>query len=131
MKTRRFLLDTQAFLYAAQAQGPLSRSARQAILHPDNALFISLVSVWEMQIKLSLGKLKLPLSLPEAIQRAVTELGVEFLTLQPEHIFQLEHLPLHHRDPFDRLLIAQAQVERMALLSGDTMFDRYEVTRVW
>jgi PIN domain nuclease of toxin-antitoxin system len=84
-----------------------------------------------MQIKLSLGKLKLPVPLPQAIQRGVADMGLEILPLHAEHIYKLSDLPFHHRDPFDRLLIAQALYEQMPILTNDDAFDAYGITRIW
>jgi PIN domain nuclease of toxin-antitoxin system len=128
---KRLLLDAQAFLFAAGNEDRLSAKASAAIVHRDTALHLSLVSVWEMQIKIDLGKLKLPISLPAAIQKAVTELGLELLSLRLEHVYGLALLPFHHRDPFDRLLISQAIHEDMQVVSNDPAFDRYKVTRLW
>jgi PIN domain nuclease of toxin-antitoxin system len=127
----RYLLDTQTFLVAAQADGPLTPRAKNTLLRADHALYLSLISLWEMQIKISLGKLRLPVSLSETVQRAVTELGLEILPLLLEHIYQLGDLPWHHRDPFDRLLIAQALSEQMVLVGSDPMFEKYGVRRLW
>ncbi len=127
----RYLLDTQTFLVAAQADGPLSTRAKNALLRADHTLYLSLISLWEMQIKLGLGKLRLTVSLSEAVQRAVSDLGLEILPLQLEHIYQLGELPWHHRDPFDRLLAAQALAERMVLVGSDQIFERYGIRRLW
>ena len=131
MKPRRLLLDTQAFILAAQGNKNLPRKAEIALLKQDQTPYLSLVSLWEMQIKMSLGKLKLPVSLPEAVQRAVKEISLEILPLQAEHIYTLGNLPFHHRDPFDRLLIAQAIHEQMPIVGNDAEFDKYEITRIW
>jgi PIN domain nuclease of toxin-antitoxin system len=128
---RRYLLDTQAFILASQTADSLSARARVALLQPDSTLFLSLVSLWEMQIKIDLKKLRLPVSLPEAVQRAVTDIGLELMPLHPEHVYKLGHLPFHHRDPFDRLLVAQALYERMPIIGNDTAFDAYGVERLW
>ena len=131
MKSRGLLLDTQTFLLAAQEDKSLPPRARHSFLNRRHALYLSLVSVWELQIKLSLGKVRLPVSLPEAVQKAVTDAGVELLPLQLEHLYRLGALPFHHRDPFDRLLAAQALHEQLILLSGDRAFDVYGVERLW
>ena len=128
---RRFLLDTQAFILAAQAEGALSDKAGDIILNPQSELYLSVVSLWEMQIKMSIGKLKLPVSLREAVQKAVTEIGLEILPLLIDPIYRLETLPFHHRDPFDRLLIAQALHERIPIISSESTFDNYKVERIW
>ena len=127
----RFLLDTQVFILAAHEGGKLSKKGRAALLQRDHTLFLSLVSVWEMQIKMKLGKLKFPMSLQDAVQCGITELGIELLPLRIDHIFKLDDLPMHHRDPFDRLLIAQSLQERMTIISNDHAFDTYGVTRIW
>jgi len=131
VKPRRLLLDTQAFILASRGAKSLPRKAGAALLSRDMSVYLSLVSLWEMQIKISLGKLKFPVSLPQAIQRAVSDIGLEMLSVQAEHIYKLSDLPFHHRDPFDRLLIAQALHEQMPIVSGDTSFDAYGVARLW
>jgi PIN domain nuclease of toxin-antitoxin system len=131
VKYRGLLLDTQTFLLAAQEEKSLSPKARHMFMDKRQALYLSLVSVWELQIKLSLGKVRLPVSLPEVVQRAVTDAGVELLPLQLEHIYRLGALPFHHRDPFDRLLAAQALHEQLVLLGSDKAFDIYGVNRLW
>ena len=131
MKPQRVLLDTQAFVLAAQGAKSLSHKAESMLLNKGITAYLSLVSLWEMQIKLSLEKLKLPVSLPEAVQRAVTDIGLEILPLQADHIYKVSELPFHHRDPFDRLLIAQALHEQMVILGSDAAFDAYGVTRLW
>jgi PIN domain nuclease of toxin-antitoxin system len=128
---RRLLLDTQAFVLAAEGEKVLSPKARTALLHQETDIYLSLVSLWEMQIKLGLGKLKLPVSLPMAVQKAVTGVGLEILPLQAEHIYKLSDLPFHHRDPFDRLLIAQALHEQMVVIGNDSAFDAYGIERIW
>jgi len=128
---KRFLLDTQAFLLAADPTAHFSSKIRALLLSTENFLYLSLVSVWEMQIKIGLKKLSLPVGLPEAIQAGVSQLGIELLPLQVEHIYQLSDLPLHHRDPFDRLLIAQALCEKLTIIGGDSAFDKYKVDRIW
>ena len=127
----RYLLDTQAFILAAQDEKAPSAKTRAVLLSRKNTAYLSVVSIWEMQIKLTLEKLKLPVSLPQAVQRAVTDLGLEILPLQLEHIYKLAELPFHHRDPFDRLLIAQALQEEFSVLGNDASFDAYGVIRIW
>ena len=129
--SKRFLLDTQAFILAAEGDSALPPKARTVFLNQDATLYLSLVSLWEMQIKLSLGKLKLPVSLPETVQRAVTDIGLELLPLHADHIYTLAELPFHHRDPFDRLLVAQALNEQMPILGNHAALDHYGITRIW
>ena len=127
---RRFLLDTQVFLLAAQENGRLSQKVRTILLQTPISTYLSLVSLWEIQIKLGTGKLKLPVSLSAAVQRGVSDMGLEILPLQLEHIYRLASLPFHH-STLDRLLIAQALHEQMVLLTSDKQFDAYGVDRLW
>ncbi len=121
------LLDTHSFLWWDGEPEKLSVSARTACEDDDNTLFLSLVSIWEMQIKHQLGNLALRLPLPELIQEQQETNGLKLLPVSIEHIYQLSALPPHHRDPFDRLLIAQAQVEDFAIVTVDTMMPLYDV----
>lgn len=120
------LLDTHALLwYLAGDRRRIGKELRTRI--ESEATTVSSASVWEIAIKVSLGKLEAPPDLPDRIQR----LGFELLPVSAEHAWRVRNLPSHHRDPFDRLLIAQAQVERLPILSADPVFAAYEVRVVW
>jgi PIN domain nuclease of toxin-antitoxin system len=123
----RLLLDTQSLLALLSSDYYLSPAARTAMERPDARLIVSAVSVWEIAIKRAIGKLQAP---QDAIER-IEEAGGELLSITPRHAHATAALPLHHRDPFDRLLIAQAQLERCAIVSGDGAFPAYEVRVVW
>ncbi len=97
----------------------------------ENDLLLSLVSVWEMQIKIQLGKLQLQNPLPEILTTQQSINGSQMLPIHLNHIWALEGLPEHHRDPFDRLLIAQAIAVQRPIVSADSMFDRYPIQRGW
>jgi PIN domain nuclease of toxin-antitoxin system len=127
----RFLLDTHTFLWMTASPERLGPAARQRIESTAAEMVLSVASVWEMAIKSSLGKLELSQPIGEFVrqQLAVTRTGL--LDVRAEHALEVEGLPWHHRDPFDRLLIAQARVEAMPLLSGDPAFDAYDVERIW
>jgi PIN domain nuclease of toxin-antitoxin system len=125
----RFLLDTHTFIWWNLDLPPLPARILALIVDPQNTILLSLVSVWEMQVKLQVGKLTLPTSLPEIIEKQSEQLQLLPMTLA--HIFALEQLPMNHRDPFDRLLIAQAQVEDIPLLTHDTIFAKYPIRVVW
>ena len=127
----RVLLDTHAFLWWVGDDASLSRKARATIGDTSNECFISLVSVWEMAIKLSLGKLKLPEPIERFIPRQVLANGFVQLGIDFRHASKVATLAFHHRDPFDRLLIAQALEEKLPIVTADPMFKRYEVTRIW
>jgi PIN domain nuclease of toxin-antitoxin system len=109
----------------------LSANASVEVLVPENQLFLSVASVWELQIKIKLGKFSFSDPLEEVIAEQQKINGLEILPVQLSHALFLENLPLHHKDPFDRLLISQAIVENMTLVSGDADFVNYEVKLLW
>jgi len=125
------LLDTHVFIWLSLTPERLSERVTDLLMDETNLWFLSLVSVWEMQIKRQLGKLSLNLPLPELITSQQQTNGLQLLPIELNHIFTLENLPQFHRDPFDRLLIAQAITEQITLLSIDTVFDHYPVQRLW
>lgn len=125
------LLDTHVFIWLSLTPERLSERVTDLLMDETNLWFLSLVSVWEMQIKRQLGKLSLNLPLPELIASQQQTNGLQLLPIELNHIFTLENLPQFHRDPFDRLLIAQAITEQIPLLSIDTVFDHYPVQRLW
>ncbi len=127
----RLLLDTHAFLWWVEDAPALPRKARAAIANPGNECFLSLVSVWEMAIKLSLGKLKLPGAIERFIPQQLAENGFSQLPIDFRHVARVANLAFHHRDPFDRLLAAQAVEEELTIVSADRIFVKYGVPRVW
>ena len=108
----------------------LIRSIAQ-ISDESNEIWFSVASVWEMGIKVGLGKLPLPEPIDRYLASRMKELGARSLEIRADHAIQAGGLPLHHRDPFDRMLIAQAQVEGMTIVTADRMFDLYEVEILW
>lgn len=127
----KYLLDTHAFMWADSNSSQLSKSAKAEISDPDNMIFVSLVSIWEIQIKHQLGKLPLTGELNAIVERQQQENGIELLPIQLSHIIELDNLPLLHRDPFDRLLIAQARVGGLTLISHDSVMAQYPVQVLW
>jgi PIN domain nuclease of toxin-antitoxin system len=125
------LLDTHVFIWWTISPNRLSVKASELISNSNNALFLSLVSIWEMQIKIQLGKLRFDFPLAELIQRQQEVNHLNLLSIEPTHIYNLSGLPNHHRDPFDRLLIAQSIAEKIHLISIDKVFDEYSVNRIW
>jgi PIN domain nuclease of toxin-antitoxin system len=123
----KLLLDTQALLALLSSDFPLSPAARTAMGRPDAHVIVSAVSVWEIAIKRSTGKLDAPDDVIERIEEA----GAEMLTITAKHADATGPLPYHHRDPFDRLLIAQAKFEGCAIVTGDAAFKAYAVPIVW
>lgn len=126
----RLLLDTHAFIWHRNGSSRLSARVRNAICGGDNDIFISAVSLWEISIKVSLGKLELKKPLRELVE-IYTEGGADLLSITPEHAMAVATLPWHHRDPFDRMLIAQAQQENLTLATDDEMIQQYQVAWVW
>ncbi|UCF84697.1 MAG: type II toxin-antitoxin system VapC family toxin [Desulfobacteraceae bacterium] len=127
----KVLLDTHAFLWLVTGDYRLSEMARQTFLNTENMLFFSAASLWEICIKISLGKISLKRGWLQTIQDEMVVNAIQWLPIEMPHCAELTKLPFHHRDPFDRLLIAQAMVEDMQLLSRDTHLSAYAIKRVW
>ena len=125
------LLDTHAFLWFVGDSPRLSDKAKTLIEAEDSQPFLSIASLWEMAIKVSLGKLKLEQPFETFISQQLTLNGIGILNLSLEHTAAISTLPFHHRDPFDRLIAVQAKIEKMALISADAAFDAYEIERIW
>jgi PIN domain nuclease of toxin-antitoxin system len=119
----KLLLDTHAFLWWLSSPGELSQPAAAAIADRANEVQVSVISLWEIAIKWAIGKLHAPVDLASD----VTDAGFQLLPLTVEHIIATERLPLHHRDPLDRMLIAQAQLEGAALVTRDPQFPPYNL----
>lgn len=126
-----YLLDSHTFIWMDIAPEKVSLRVRHIIQDGGNNIFLSYGSVWEMQIKIALDKLNLNSGLAQTIVRQQEENNVQLLPIELDHIFILERLPLLHRDPFDRLLVAQAMVERIPILSSDSMIAQYEINVIW
>jgi len=124
------LLDTHVFLWFVAGDQRLSANARRAMEAADAELFLSAASIWEMAIKSSLGRLTLPLPLDEYIAEKLTQ-GFRVLPVDWAHTAAVEKMPFHHRDPFDRLLIAQATAEDLPLVSADPELRAYKVKLIW
>ena len=127
----RVLLDTHTFLWFLLEDPQLSSTAGDVIIDPTNDIEVSPATYWEIAIKISLGKYALPEPYDIFIEREIATNDFHILPIEPKHTAVLTTLPLHHRDPFDRLLIAQAMVEAIPILSVDPAFDAYPVTRLW
>lgn len=127
----RLLLDTHSFIWFFEGDSRLPLNARQLIADEDNNLLLSIASIWEMAIKTSIGKLTLSKSFERAINEHVLLSDIDVLGITVPHTFAVARMALHHRDPFDRIIIAQSLVEAIPLISGDPAFDQYGVTRIW
>jgi PIN domain nuclease of toxin-antitoxin system len=126
----RLLLDTHVLLWSAESPEKLSPKARRELENPTNILFFSAASIWEVAIKVSLQKLALSMSSQQLVEALV---GSDFteLPVSSAHAAKVASIPFHHRDPFDRLLVAQAEIEQMTLVSKDAILDAYEIRRLW
>jgi PIN domain nuclease of toxin-antitoxin system len=125
-----FLLDTHALLWLIQGNSQLSNRARAIITTDTNQLYLSIASLWEITIKLNIGKLKIDHTISE-IYTLLARFNIEILPINQSDLEQYLILPLHHRDPFDRLLIAQAIIKELPLVSTDSAFRAYPIQRIW
>jgi PIN domain nuclease of toxin-antitoxin system len=125
------LLDTHSFIWFVEDNPSLSSHARRLIEESTNDVFLSIASVWEMAIKVSLSKLDLNQPFDLFIPNQLLLNDITLLDITVSHTLRVATLPFHHRDPFDRLLIAQSQLEEMPLISIDSIFDAYGVNRLW
>jgi len=128
----KLLLDTQCWLWWFAQPERLSEEAIAHIADETNELWFSVASIWEMGIKVANGKLPLPEPIDGYISSRMVLLDVQYLEITAPHALRAAALPLHHRDPFDRMLIAQAQIEDMTLVSADSMFKQYsDISLLW
>jgi len=127
----RLLLDTHTFLWFIDGDTALSPYARQLIEDRTNERLLSIASLWEMAIKASLGRLTLALPFTGLVAEHVHGNAIELFEILPRHLDVLTTLPFHHKDPFDRMLIAQSQAENIPILSRDSAFDDYAIRRLW
>ncbi|GIV71213.1 type II toxin-antitoxin system VapC family toxin [Caldilinea sp.] len=127
----KLLLDTHTFIWWDSEPAKLSPRALALCQDRQNILLLSVVSLWEMQIKLQLGKLRLALPLQEIVESQRQINSIEILPVTLAHVLALDKLPVHHKDPFDRLLVVQAMVEEAVLVSGDPNITKYAVQVVW
>lgn len=122
------LFDTHSFIWWADEPRKLALTALQ---DEDNRLYLSDASIWEMQIKVQIGRMKLKMPLPDLIESQQRNNDVEILHITTEHILELDNLPFHHKDPFDRLLIAQSIIENFTVVTLDSEFPAYPAKLLW
>ena len=125
-----YILDTHAFLWFVSGDKQLPESAKRIIGNIDESCFLSVASLWEITIKLQNNKLDLGLSLKELFDFADRN-QIEIIPINYEHLLQLSKLPVHHNDPFDRLIIAQAISEELIIITRDKLFKNYKVKQIW
>lgn len=126
----KYLLDTHTLIWAFNGNKQLPENVINVIESPKSQIFVSIVSFWEIAIKRSLGKLDIE-STTENLLQEVQNSPIKIINIKPEYIFLLEKLPFYHKDPFDRLLIGTAKVEKLKIIGIDEAFDKYEIKRVW
>lgn len=126
-----YLLDTHVFIWLASEPTRVPEPVLFRLTQPDSKLFLSVASLWELAIKSSMGKLTLRVPLAELLRAQCEAMALGVLDVTRAHALGVEVLPFHHRDPFDRLLVAQAIHERLVIVSADTVLDDYPVERLW
>ncbi|MCJ8278578.1 MAG: type II toxin-antitoxin system VapC family toxin [Rivularia sp. ALOHA_DT_140] len=119
----KFLLDTHTLIWWLANDATLSQTARTAIANPDNLIFVSAASVWEIAIKKQIGKL----NTPDDLEAQIEQNDLQPLPINISHASYIEKLPLHHKDPFDRIIISQATCEKMKIITRDKKFNVYQV----
>ena len=125
------LLDSHSFIWWREEPRKLSPTAFSEISNPNNNVFLSVATVWELQIKIAINKFTIKGGMENAVKDEQQNNNFQILPIEFSHALYLENLPLHHKDPFDRLLISQAIVENMTLVSADTNFANYQVNLLW
>lgn len=131
MNGSRLLLDTHAFIWMTLEPEALSRLARAEIVRPQATKYVSIVSLWEIAIKTGLGKMHFDVPMQQLLDEFDRVGALHRLPIESAHLLRYTVLPMHHKDPFDRMLVAQALADDLTLVSGDESLDRYGVTRVW
>lgn len=126
-----YLLDTHTFLWFINDDASLSSTAKALIEDPENTIYLSVASIWEMAIKVSLEKLEMSSPFTDFIDEQLDENTIVLLNIKTTHTGIVITLPFHHRDPFDRLIIAQSKVEDIPIIGKDAIFDDYGIKRLW
>jgi PIN domain nuclease of toxin-antitoxin system len=127
----RLLLDTHALIWWASSSEQLPKKVLDLLEDADNRLFLSVASIWEMQIKCQNGKLELGKPLAQLVSNQQVSNGLKILLVEPSHVYALQGLPDVHRDPFDRIMIAQSIVEDLGFVSADHVLSGYPVRQIW
>ena len=127
----KLLLDTHAFLWINEDSGRLSQTVKDLCCSGEHEFYLSMASPWEMQIKNQLGKLSLVMPIEELVNKNRQQNNIQLLPIDLAHISNLEQLPAHHKDPFDRIIIAQAIIEGLTIVTVDHVFSDYSVPVIW
>lgn len=126
-----YLIDTHTFLWAISDDDRLSDAAKNIIEKVDQNIHISIASLWEISIKISIDKLELDEAFETLVPRELYNFEIKVIDIEIDHLSRLSSLPLHHRDPFDRLIISQSLEENYPVIGRDNKFDSYKVNRIW
>ncbi len=126
-----YLLDTHTFLWFINGDASLSSTAKALIEDPESTIYLSVASIWEMAIRVSLDKLEMPSPFTDFIDEQLSENTIILLNIKTAHTGIVATLPFHHRDPFDRLIIAQSKVEDIPVIGKDAIFNDYGIKRLW
>ncbi len=126
----KYLIDTQVLIWMFGDTHKLSPAAIKIVQDPKNNIIVSIASFWEVAIKSSLNKLKLPFELPKLVEETLSN-NIDLIDIQMTHILTVADLPFHHGDPFDRIIISQAISENTDIVSSDKVFDAYNINRIW
>jgi PIN domain nuclease of toxin-antitoxin system len=124
------LIDTHTLIWFIEDAPEMSEKARNLITDIDNPCFVSIASIWEIAIKLSIGKLKMKYPF-DKLSTLLWENSIELLPIRIEHTKELISMPFHHKDPFDRLIISQARIEHLTIISKDDNFRSYDINQIW
>jgi PIN domain nuclease of toxin-antitoxin system len=127
----RGLIDTSTFLWFISGDSRLSHTAKILISEIDNEIFLSIASLWEIAIKISLGKLDLSMSYDNLLSEQIEDNEIKLLAIEKHHLKELVRLPFYHRDPFDRLIISQGIAENLPILTCDRLFKDYSIEKIW
>ena len=127
----KILIDTHCWLWWIAEPSKLQDSACRQITDRNNTIFLSAASSWEIAIKYSIGKLELPEPPERFVPKRLARDAISSLAIEHIHALHVAHLPYHHRDPFDRLIISQAQIERIPIMTVDVQFEPYDVKLIW
>ena len=127
----KYLLDTHTLLWITTDDPKLSKKAKNIYLDAENEILLSIASIWELAIKSSIGKITFQKDLDEFVDVHIKGNNIEILKIELPHVLRIEKLPFHHRDPFDRLIIAQAIEDNLKILGANNIFDKYKVKRIW
>lgn len=127
----RLLLDTHAMLWFTSDDPRLGSRSRSLIADPTHDLLVGVGTCWELAIKISMGKLTLPIAINRFLEATLSNYAIRILAIEPRHLARITTLAFHHRDPFDRLLVAQALEDELQVVSIDSALDAYGIKRIW